>query len=217
MIIKSFSTSLAGFSGLTKDELEEIGNYYQKIASKQKLTPDERFRFNELIDRKNTMGVDKATQAEIQALFKRLGELQSKEATDYYVDIANNWMEKLGREPLDNDTASDLLTPEVYTKLFAESAEYEAWFKENHIAKEIYDKKKQKNVIVYDRVFIWNRTRPNNPDHYETISLASGETILGKPNLSYFYRVVKPEFRTEKIVGKTVDNKGNWLPKTLLD
>jgi len=209
--------SLAGFSGLTKDEMEETGGYYEKIISKQKLTPDERFRFNELIDRKNTLGVDKATQAEIQALFKRLGELQSKEATDYYVDIANNWMEKLGREPLDNDTASDLLTPEVYTKLFAESPEYEAWFKENHIAKEVYDKTKQKNVIVYDRVFIWNRTRPNNPDHYETIGLASGETIMGKPNLSYFYRLVKPEYRTEKVVGKTVDNKGNWLPKTLLE
>jgi hypothetical protein len=38
---------------------------------------------------------------------------------------------------------------------------------------------------------------------------------MGKPNLSYFYRSVNKDFRTKREVGKTVDNRGNWLPKTI--
>jgi hypothetical protein len=207
--------SMAGFSGLTREEMDELSGYFQKIVAREKLSQEERGRMDELIERKNSLGVDKFTKTEMQALYSKLGDLQSKEATDYYVDIINNYLGKMGRAPVDNDSASTLLDPASYVELFKESPEFEQWFKDNHIAKEVFDKSINDTKIVYERLFIWNRTRPNNPDHYEKITLSSGEVIMGKPNLSYFYRGVKKEFRTKREVGKTIDNRGNWLPKSL--
>jgi hypothetical protein len=207
--------SMAGFSGLTREEMDELSGYFQKIVAREKLTREERNRMDELIERKNTLGVDKFTKTEMQALYAKLGDLQSKEATDYYINIINNYLAKMGKPEVDNDTASTVLDPSVYVELFQESPEFEKWFKENHIAKEVFDKASNDTKIVYERLFIWNRTRPNNEDHYEKITLSDGQVIMGKPNLSYFYRSVKKEYRTKRDVGKTVDNRGNWLPKTL--
>jgi hypothetical protein len=207
--------SMAGFSGLTREEMDELSIYFQKIVAREKLTQEERNRMDELIERKSTLGVDKFTKTEMQALYSKLGNLQSKEATDYYVEIVNNYLGKMGKPLIDNDSASTLLDPAAYVELFKESPEYEQWFKENHIAKEVFDKSINDTKIVYERLFIWNRTRPNNPDHFESITLSSGEEIMGKPNLSYFYRAVKKEYRTKREVGKTIDNRGNWLPKSL--
>lgn len=207
--------SMAGFSGLTREEMDELSGYFQKIVAREKLTAEERNRMDELMERKSNLGVDKFTKTEMQALYAKLGGLQSKEATDYYVDIVNNYMEKIGQPLIDNESAGNLLQPELYVKLFSESPEFEQWFKENHIAKEVYDSAKGTTKMTYERLFIWNRTRPNNEDHYEKITLSDGEVVMGKPNNSYFYRSVKKEHRTERKVGVTVDNRGNWLPKTL--
>jgi hypothetical protein len=207
--------SMAGFSGLTREEMDELSGYFQKIVAREKLLQSERERMDELIERKNTLGVDKFTKAEMQAIYAKLSELQSKEATDYYVEIANNYLAKMGKPLIDNDSASTLLDPSSYVGLFGESSEYEKWFKENHIAKEVFDNKVDDTKIVYERLFIWNRTRPNNPDHFEKVTLSDGEVVMGKPTLSYFYRAVKKEYRTKRQIGVTIDNRGNWLPKTL--
>lgn len=207
--------NMAGFSGLSKAEMEELGNLYEKIIAKQKLTPEERYRLQELQDTQAVNGVDKATRAEINLLYKKLAELQSKEATDYYVNIVNEYLNDMGEPLVDNVSANDLGDPSMYVRLFNKSPEFAKWFKENHIQKEVYDKESDQNIMVYDRLFVWNRTRPNNPDHYVKTTLSNGEVVEGKPILSYFYRSVKPEFRTQRVVGQTVDNKGNWLPLTM--
>jgi len=204
--------NMAGFSGLTKAEMEEIGTLYEKIISKQKLTPGEKYRLQELQDAQAVDGVDKATRAEINLLYKKLAELQSKEATDYYVNTVNEYLNDMGEPLVDNVTANDLGDPTSYVRLFNKSPEFAKWFKENHILKEVYDKESDQNIMVYDRLFVWNRTRPNDPDHYVKTTLSNGEVVQGKPILAYYYRSVKPEFRTERIVGETIDNKGNWLP-----
>lgn len=205
----------AGFSGLTKSEMSELTDLFQMISDGQRLSPEDRNRIDELINKKAALGLDKFTKTEIQTIFAQLAELQSKEATDYYVDIVNEYMGKLGKPLIDNESANDLLNPNFYVELFQESPEFEKWFKENHIQKEVFDKSINDTKIVYERLFIWNRTRPNNEDHYEKITLSDGEQIKGKPNLSYYYRAVKKQYRTKRIVGKTVDNRGNWLPKTI--
>jgi hypothetical protein len=218
----------AGLSGLTKAEQQEIHELYAKIQTGAKLTPEERIRLNDLNERKNKLGIDKGTQARLQALYSKLSDIQSKEATDYYVDILNNWLTRIGEpDMVDNESAAKVLQPEEYTKLFKKDAEFKKWFEENHILKEVWDYDKGDYVMKYERLFIWNRTRPNNPDHYEKIKLASGEEIQGVPTLSYFFRAVKDSYtdengndvqvRTPKIVGKTIDNKGNFLPKTVAD
>jgi hypothetical protein len=124
-------------------------------------------------------------------------------------------MAKMGKPLYDNESANDLLQPENYVALFSESPEFEKWFTENHLIKEVFDPSLGQTKFVYERLFIWNRTRPVDPEHYEKITLSDGETVQGKPNLSYFYRSVKKEYRTQKVVGKTIDNRGNWLPKTV--
>lgn len=218
----------AGLSGLTKAEQQELHELYAKIQTGAKLYPEERIRINELNERKNKLGIDKGTQARLQALYSKLSDIQSKESTDYYVDILNNWLTRMGEtDTVDNESASKVLQPEEYTRLFKKDADFKKWFEENHILKEVWDYDKQDYVMKYERLFIWNRTRPNNPDHYEKIKLASGEEIQGVPTLSYFFRAVKDTYtddagnekqlRTPKIVGKTVDNRGNFLPKTMAE
>lgn len=208
-------TNMAGFSGLTKAEMEELGSLYDIIISKQKLSPEQRYRLQELQDTQVLNGVPKAVRAEINLLYKKLAEIQSKEATDYYVNTVNEFLNEMGEPLIDNVTANQLGDPSMYVRLFNKNPEFAKWFKENHIMKEVYDKEEDTMINVYDRLFVWNRTRPNNPDHYVKTTLSNGEVIQGKPILSYFYRRVKDDYRTEKKVGKTVDNKGNWLPLTM--
>ena len=216
--IQDKKDNYAGFSGLTKDEFEEMGLLFDTIKSGQKLTPEQRFRLNELTERKAEFGVDKATQIELSNLYRQLGALQSKDATDYYVDIVNNYFGKMGvADRITGATANEILQPGRYVELFKESPEFKKWFEDNHIRKEVFDAATKKNIVVYERLYVWNKVRPNDPSHFETIKLASGEIIEGSPNLSYFYRKVKDQYKTEKIVGKTVDNKGNFLPKTIAE
>jgi len=204
-------------NGLTKGENAELSQFFDKISRREKLTTAESLRFNDLLDKKNKLGIDKATNTELQALYRKLDILRSKEATDYYVDILNNYLSKMGEPLLDNTTAAKVLTPEYYTELFKKDPEFKKWFEENHVKREVFDYEKGDTVMKYERLFVWNRVRPNNPDHYETIKLNSGEVIQGVPNKSYFFRRVKDEYHTKEVVGKTIDNKGNWLPKTIAE
>jgi uncharacterized protein YoxC len=206
--------SYAGFSGLTASEDRELSEIFERLKNKT-ATAQDRVRLNELMEIKNELGIDKATQLQLQKLYKDLAEIQSKEATDYYVEQLNDWLTHMGESPVDNDTASSVLSPEMYTKLFKASPEFEKWFKENHIRKEVYDKKQGETIITYERLFIWNRTRPNDPEHFQKFKLNSGEEIPGVPTLSYYYRTVKDKYKTQKVVGKNVDNRGRFLPKTL--
>jgi hypothetical protein len=210
-----------GMSGLNKAEEEELGELFDKIQSKQKLTTEERLRMDDLLEKRNELGVDKATRTELAALYRKLFKIQSKEATDYYVDILNNWLGKMGvPNMVDNFTADEVLRPETYTDLLDKDPEFKKWFEKNHIKKEIFDYTIGDDgayVTVYERLFIWNRTRPNDPKYYETTKLENGEIIQGVPSLSFFNRKVKEKYTTKKKVGKTVDNKGNFLPKTIAD
>jgi hypothetical protein len=211
IIIKK-KESYAGFSGLTASESRELSEIFEKIKAKT-ATASDKLRLNELTEIKNQLGINKAMQLELQGLYRELSDIQSKEATDYYVEQLNEWLTHMGENPVDNDTASSVLAPENYTSLFKKSADFEKWFKENHVLKEVYDESKGESVLLYERLFIWNRTRPNDPKHFQSYTLPSGEVIPGVPTLSYFRRVVKDEYKTKKVVGKNIDNRGNWLPK----
>lgn len=207
------------YSGLSKAETEELSDLFNKKdqSINSRLSPEDSARMTELVNKGIKIKLNVMQKGELNRIYQKLSELQSKEATDYYVDIANSWMEKLELPLLDNETVQRLLQPDSYVTLFNESSEYETWFKANHVSKEVFDAELGTTKTVYERIFIWNRTRPNDPESFETITLADGEKILGKPNLSYFYRSVKKDYRTKKEVGITVDNKGSWLPKTVAE
>ncbi len=63
----------------------------------------------------------------------------------------------------------------------------------------------EKNVskIIHDDIIWLNENR--------------GKVAQGVPASNFFYRAVKNEYRTKRVVGETVDNKGNWLPKDTAD
>lgn len=209
----------AGYTGLTADEFDELSGLFAKISAKQKLSEAERFRMDELLDRKNKLGIGKHAKTDLQKLFAKLGKLQTREATDYYLDIVNNWMEKLGlnQTVYTNENVNDLLDPAVVEELKDKDPAFAKWFDENHIKKEFYNVKEKRKEYAYQRLFIWNKTRPSNPDHYERTTLSNGEVVDGIPASNFFYRSVKNEYRTKRVVGETVDNKGNWLPKDTAD
>jgi hypothetical protein len=208
------------YNGLTDDEQSELDSLFTKkdFSFGKRLSPEDDARLSELIDKGISLRINILQKAELASLYQRLSEIQSKEATDYYTDIVNNYLDKMGEKPFDENnenTVDSILDPSSYVRLFSKSPEFEKWFKDNHITKEVYDRESGEIITKYERLFVWNRNRPNNEEHYEKITLSDGEQIQGKPSLSYFFRSVKKEYRTKKVVGETIDNRGNFLPKTV--
>lgn len=232
--------SWAGFSGLTTDEMEELLRLTAFKNSGIKLTPDQWDTFTVLRDKQQTQGLNEYEKAELNSLFAELRELQRKEPTQYYVDIMNHFissvdtdgtiLNELGTNELDNTNVDKILTPEILEPLFDKSPEFKEWFMKNHMQKEVFDYETKDTKTVYERLYIWNVIKPNDPNMYEktTVKRDDGteEEIDGLPSLKYYSRLVKKEYRTgydpatgevKKIVGVHVSNRGydDYLPKEL--
>lgn len=221
--------SFAGLSGLTPAESLELSELFTVIKSGEKLTKEERTTFNDLMKKKDTLGLNKFEKTELHSLFEELKELQRKESTDYYLDIVNHYLAKMNTDVLFQETGSRvitrtgsdmLLSEHIIRDLTQQSPEFSRWFTDNHIRKSFYNKTTGENEERWERLYIWNVIRPNNPQFLEktTIKDSEGnpvEEVVGLPTMKYFARLVKPEYRNERIVGQTVDNRGQWLPRTI--
>ena len=201
-------------AGLTKSEAEEL-SYYYEVQKNKSLSEHEYLRMNQLINQKGSAGLTKLQKNKLVNLMQQLKDLQSKVATDYYVDIVNNHLSKANIDPITETSAEVLLEPSYIDKILAENPEFKEWFHKNHLLKEYWDNKTKSMVNIYERLYVWNRIEPNNENHYQKYTLSDGTKIDGLPTFDYYRRVVKSEYRTKKEVGKTIDNKGNWLPKTI--
>lgn len=223
-------SQMAGLSGLTKEEMNTLTELFTKIKNRTGLTTTEQGELDFLLEKQDKLGVSKATKAEMSRIFAELSDLQQKEPTTYYLDAINNWMEFLGEPPIDEMNVDDLYDMGKINVLFAKSPEFQEWFEKNHILKESYKagptvpgttKGPAVYELKYERMFIWSRTRPTDPTHYENFKLTTGEIIPGKPSLAYYSRTVKQEVINEKVIGKTVNNlgtgEGHFLPKSRED
>ena len=119
----------------------------------------------------------------------------------------------------------------LLNSFFKQSPEFEAWFKKAHRKINKLDEEGNVIGITWERSYIWNTTEPVNQDNYESVVLETDgdgnaiKTIQRAPGFRFTYSQLKPTFKdkegnvvntaTEKIVGETVDNKGEWLPKSL--
>ena len=171
---------------------------------------------------------DKAT---LTSLFTELASMQTKEATEYYVDIVNNWLSKLNTTQLLNDygfrtvdktSAETLLNYNVTAQLKDQSSEFAEWFDANHVERTRLNPETGTDEVFYERLYAWNVTKPTDSNMMESYDIKdqSGnliETIPGLPVMDYYARVVKTKYRTRNILGATKDNQGNFLPKTLGD
>jgi len=227
--INKAQENFAGISGLTPAESMVISDLFDIIKSGNKLSKEDKETFTTLMKKKDELGLNKFEKTELFSLFAELKELQRKEATDYYLDIANNYLAKLNTDKLEDLTGSRVLTKassdfllkeDVIKDLSQQSPEFEAWFNKNHIRKNYYNKITQRNEDKWERLYIWNVIRPNDSKFLEKTDIKDSngqhvEEYTGLPTMKYYARLVKPEYRNQRIVGVTVDNRGQWLPKTV--
>lgn len=117
----------------------------------------------------------------------------------------------------------------LLNSLFKQNSEFEAWFQKSHRR---VNKIVSGEVVGYrwERSYIWNTTEPVDKSNYESTALEVDKdgkptkTIDRAPGFRYTYASLKPTFtdkngnkvstRTKKVVGETITNKGEWLPKS---
>ena len=167
---------------------------------------------------------------ELKSLLDEYNNLVEKIPTSYYMDSLRNAMADCGMTMDDlhsfgcanvDEFAEYLCSPGCDTSAFEDFASqsepgetFADWFWANHF------EKVGKNYSTYPRYYFNTASKPRDPQYeaqYKVINPDTGNivaTIQGIPAGRYVKRIVKDEYRTERIVGKTVDNKGRWLPKS---
>lgn len=193
-------------------------------------------------DRKGGM-YNSLTQLERLDLFNqfdKLRQLRAKSPTDYYLATFNAFLEKMDLTGFHKATGSTEINQEnadlvikdlpLLKSLFDQNKDFENWFTKNH--RVIYTKVEGGFAgYNYDRLYIWNTTKPKDKSNYESSVIAVDdqdnptETIDRVPSFRFTYTSKKDYFiddkgnrspvRTKKVVGQTIDNKGNWLPKNI--
>lgn len=211
--IENLKAKIEGISGLTSEESEELSTIYSLMKEKnKKITAEQLERKRELENKQKTLGLSDSDKKILFDAIEALKELQSRVATEYYVDALNQVSQKLGME-FDIVTADQLLKSKELDTLLKDK-EFKEWWNKNHIEVEKWDSNIKMKVPTYERIAIWNRIIPNDNKFLESTTLENGEVLYRQPAKQYFYRDVKEKYKTKEIVGETVDNRGNWLPKS---
>lgn len=205
-------------SGLSIEEAQRLKAYQDRINNGPSLSPSERQEYDDLINIKNDMGLGPLELEKLRTLFRDLSELSYKEPTDYYIAAINYALRGTGIDDVTIDNADDFINSPKVLEARTKSETFDQWFAQNHYAKEVWDPAiKQKAVKVF-RTSAWTVAKPIGKENYKTTTLThpiTGEKIIryAVPGGKYNKVVAKPEYVTKKIVGETVDNRNNYLPK----
>lgn len=227
---------VAGASGLSPNEWARMNYFYDKMNNDERLTKQELVEYRKLKNKKSKQGLPKAKKERLAALFRALENLQEKKATDYYIDIVNEHyrdiMKEQGEENpmlIDYDNVDSFMEPSFVEPLLEKSEKFKKWFMNNHIKKQKFDKEAGAILEKYHRTYAWSVIRPKDERYLEKTQVKDEtgkviETITGVPAMKYHRREVKDEFKTgynpqtgevKLEVGKHVNAKGQWLPKSL--
>lgn len=224
-------------NGLTKEQNAKLNALYEFknnvgntvfFSEHPKLVEE----LNDLKAKKKRLGLSEEDRNNLQEEYAKLAEMMDSDPTDQYLDVFNNLLSTLSEEVIDkiklkigantiDKTTADLLTDdqELINELKEESPEFAEWFDKNHLENTFYDVATKSQKTVYKRTYVWTITKPSDPNDYQTYDILDEngeyvETLAGVPSNEYTSRVLKKRFLTKRVVGETVDNKGNWLPKT---
>jgi len=215
-------------SGLTPIQSARLSELHK--IDKKKRTVSQNQEMADIYADKKKFGLSEGEILALDAYYAELASLSNRDASEYYVEVMNGWLSMLDTtylydqyetNDITSESANSILEPRILQSLMGQNEEFDKWFKANHIFKEFFDKTATPPAMsgAWERTRAWSIVRPSDPAHYESIEVVNSEgeveTIPGLPKLSYYARVVRPEFRTERIVGETVDNQGQWLPKTI--
>jgi hypothetical protein len=212
-------------SGILTEEQEELNELYA-IRKTRSLSKKEQDRLNELYAKRNKNKLDDYLKADLDGFYYELEQMSQTDATDHYVDIVNNYLQLMDTDKLNDSFGARAITAQasnrflldskVIEELKSQNADFAEWFDANHIAKET------SAGIKYKRVSVWSVIRPTDPNDYEQTEIKDKqgrvvEKISGLPTMKFYRQEVKEEYKTARIVGKTIDNKGNFLPKSAED
>ena len=205
-------------SGLSKQDKTKLEQYQNRLVNGPELTADERSDYDNLINIKNEMGLGAIELEAMRSIFSQLKDLSYKEPTEHYITAINYVLRGLDMDLVTIDNADEWINSPKVIEARANSEKFDAWFKQNHYEKEVWDPAIEGKVTKIFRTAAWNVSKPVSENSYQYTTLThpiTGEQIKrrGVPGGRYGRSRVKKEFYTQKIVGKTVDNKGNFLPK----
>jgi hypothetical protein len=207
--LQTLQDKVTQISGLTKEEQSLLNDLFDKSKSGV-ITQEEREDLSNLLAKSKAEGLSKTDKERLFKLFAELKNLQSNVPTEYYIQATNNLTTKYGVTVLDNGEVIENTASGTKVVPFLESSkldellehkDFKKWFDLNHIQVEKFNSETKQIEQKWQRTYQWNRIIPNDEQYVDI-----------KPSLKYSYRQIKPEFKTERIEGKTVDNRGNWLP-----
>lgn len=204
--IQNLKNQVSRISGLNVDEQAEMSRLFEK-AKNREITEEERLDLDYLVDKSKAEGLNKDQKERLFELFEELANLQSNVPTEYYIQAFNNVSTKYSVTILENGEVVEedgTIVPILRSKKLRDlltNKDFKDWFELNHLKVEKYNRETESKELLWERTYQWNKIVPNNPAYREV-----------KPSLKYSYREIKPEYKTERILGETVDNKGNWLP-----
>lgn len=215
-------------TGLSRPEGLRLRYLQQKLGSKQKLSQEETLQFQELTQRKNTLGLDSVQTSQLRSLYGQLAELRTIEPTDFYINSFNTALEGTGEDPVTIDTVEDFVKDKAnLERIFNETeggARFEEWFYANHYEREMWDQSLEKYALGFVRLKVWSQERPADPKYFKKTKIKDSEgteiVLNGVPVAKYSTSTIKDKYRTipmnadrSKYVGTLIDNRGNFLPK----
>jgi NTP pyrophosphatase (non-canonical NTP hydrolase) len=109
--------------------------------------------------------LSKDQKEELKYLFAQLQDLQSSTNSKYYDETVNSIKASLRTQIT---TANPTLEVAQIESLVNKAFKQSQWYQDNHITKSRYDKDSQQMVQVYEPLYFWRVTVPNNPAYVET-------------------------------------------------
>jgi hypothetical protein len=229
--IEASKNLLINNSGLSQSESRELQDFFEKRKLAQKLTTKENNRFKSLLAKKNDFKIPTTLKNKLSIYTKMLAELQSKEATSYYLDTVNdtfydllNLHDLLDGQDFDLTIAETILSIPIAEALMASDPKFKEWFEKNHFIAEVYVDEEIGYEQRYQRIEPWNKVIPNDTSYYESFEITnpdgSKQTIQGLPSIDFYNREKRNEYKLgyDPKTGK-VDNSefkdqtGNFKPK----
>lgn len=192
--------SFAGISGLTRAQSDRR-SYLYSLAEMGVITEAQEDELELINQMAKVRGLSKAEKKAFIDAIDALKEVQSRVPSVYYVDAINELIKAHGYS-VDASSAVDFVNSPVFENIMLSDHRAKQWFKDNHIEKTMYDKQLGDPIIVYEPLYVWSRVVPTDEKYMKRV-----------PGYKYQTRQVKEKYRTARVVGETVDNRGRWLPR----
>jgi hypothetical protein len=224
-------------TGLSVNETSrynELAKEYKENGKKW-INPSDAEEWNSLNEKKlkasKEFGLDQVVLKRLSAIDEQLRGLISYVPTDYYKNrmiqlledgpseqaflafSAKNGYVYNSIQEATNEDFSDFATSNEMQKLIKTNTDLKKFVEQNHY-------QRGKKLVPTN---LWTTAVSPDPYNYESKRLRVDGKDMGLikiddqyriPSRSFYTKVVKNEFVTKQVVGKTVDNKGNFLPKT---